>query len=171
MQKKGVIKMAITYDLKVKVKTAEGNTATRTLISGATSIDATESNVKRLINKYQVISTDRIDTSTGYAQVTVVQTNSTSYANAVTVTGGGVDYMDSEDTLQIRMSQGEDVKTVSYSNTSTWDTVQGTEAENQWKNDVRNFASAIYNMSSLRPLTAKLISKIDRGSFSADEDE
>lgn len=162
--------MATTYDLKVKVKTKDGNTATRTLISGANSIDANETNVKRIINKYQAISTDRIDTSTGYAQVTVVQTNSTKYADAVTIQGGGVDYMGSEDTLQIRMSQDEDIKTVSFANTSTWDTVQGTTAENEWKNQVRAFASAVYEMSSFRPLTAKLISKIDRGSFSADED-
>lgn len=163
--------MATTYDLKVNVITKDGNKATRTLISGANSIDANETNVKRLLNRYQAISTDRIDTSTGYAKVTVLQNSQTNYQNAITISGGGVDYMGSSDTLQIRMSQDEDVKTVSYSNTSTWNTVEGgTPTEIQWQNQVRSFAGAVYEMSSFTPLTAKLISTIDRGSFSADED-
>lgn len=162
-----------TYDIKVKVKTTDGNTVTRTIVSKSPAVNA-EADYGRLLSKYQKLTTDKIVTDTGYAEVTVVENRDINVESASVTLPSGQDYLGSDDSLSIKFNvSGEDeTRTVTISNSATYDTVEGASyGINQYMNDVRAFASAVQSATSnqLTPSTATL-KRVTSDKFSANED-
>lgn len=156
-----------TYDIKVKVKTKDGNSATRTLLSGVNEVN-TEA-FSDLLNAYQKISTDKIDTSTGSALVTVVKNDEYAVQN-ITATPGQ-DYLSSDDVLTIQGTLGLDTKSARVSSAATYDKSTGaTYTREQYMIDVKRYASKLnLTVPNWIPVTATL-SQTTKDSFSADED-